>query len=330
MKINLHSFEKGEGQIQKLRQKIKLPSTTQLQIALDPVHGLNELTRSLANLHPHKRSIAVLGAQPPPLAEVLKGFAGEGFAVQDLPISFMAPDEGALNAAWEKLKKDTLFVVGSLAEPLTGALYPWAWAKKPAEAKGIFTVTYVSKDAMGKALNPQGPWESQVIDPLWGEAHRLNLVLKGDRCQGDSLLWGTPEFSDEAIESLLNNLESTGSENPKLVKSFETQVAKSLGESARFLSPDVSRLFDRSVIFIVGVNGEALSHALKEDGFETFTGAACAWDSPHLNNWLPQCGISAEMVQGSLIIPVQALGQKEFQQRLLERVSALRKISGFQ
>jgi hypothetical protein len=336
MKINLYPFEKLEQHKMHLREKLHIPENVQIEIALDLVHGLNELTRSVAQLHPHKRSIAVLGPQPPPLKEIVKGFSGEGFAVQELPVSFMKPDEAVLNDAWEKLKKDTLFVLGSAAEPLTGALYPFDWVRREAPKKQMFSLIYYSPDALKKKfVLPETPWEGMVADPLWDEEHTLSLVLKGERCQGEGLLWGTAHFSEEGVQLLGDTLmvtmgeEIPQTEDKKLVQGFEQSIVKELKGTVTVLPENGARIFDRAVLFINGINGDSLLHKLKEEGFDTATGAACSWNSPHLNNWLPPTGISIEMVQSSLLIPLKTLYKDDLAEKLLAQVRALRKISNF-
>ncbi|MDZ4677574.1 MAG: hypothetical protein SGI74_08695 [Oligoflexia bacterium] len=336
MKINLYPFEKLEQHKFNLREKLHIPENVQIEVALDLVHGLNELTRSVAQLHPHKISIAILGPQPQPIKDIIKGFSTEGFVIQELPVSFMNPDEKPLAEAWEKLKKDTLFVLGSAVEPLTGCIYPFEWIRREAPKKNIFSLMYYSPDALKKKfILPSTPWEGIVADPLWDEEHTLSLVLKGERCQGEGLLWGVVHFSEEGIKLLGDTLmsgrgeESSQTEDKTLVQRFEKDLSKSLNNTVVLLPDACARIFDRAVLFINGVNGDALLHKLKELGFETMTGAACSWNSPYLNNWLPPTGISIEMVQTSLIVPLKTLHNAAFSTQLLKCVSELRKISNF-
>lgn len=336
MKINLHPFGKLEAQQKDFRDKVTLPSEVRLDLAHGIVHGLNDLTRSIAGLHPHKMSIAVLGAQPTPVREVVTGFAGQGYAVQELPVSFAKPDEGLLKEAWEKLKKDTLFVVTSAIEPLTGAVYPYEWIRGIAPQKNIFTLISMPSDALKRGLIiPASPFEGIVADPLWGEDDRLVVVLKGERCQGDRLFWGEPHFSDRAlhnIENKLMELQKSGGlnkdEDKNLVLEFEKKMTAEL-TPVDYLGAGVERLYDRAVLFIPGVNGEAVMHGLKDGGYEVFTAAACAWNSPHLNPWLPKLGFAPELVESSVIIPVTTLKKVGFAEKLVEVVRHLRKISGF-
>jgi cysteine sulfinate desulfinase/cysteine desulfurase-like protein len=331
MKINLSRFEETQTARRGLFERLKLPREVRLDLAFDAVHALNELTRSLADLHPHKRSIAILGAQPSPLAEIAIQFASQGFNVQAIPVSFTMHDEHALQTAWAALKKDTLFVLSSVVEPLTGALYPIEWLRTEAFKKNIFTLLYQSQDSLSHGLlTPQNAFEGICADPLWGETSGLTLLLKGERCLGDKLLWGEPRFEIKAIETLekalLKPLE-TSKENKKTVLDFESKVREEFGSTANFLGDGVDRLYDRAVLFFDGVGGDSLVHDLEKNKIQAFTGAACAWNSPNLNSWLPQLGINQAWVQSSLILPLKELEKPAILKTLFEKVAALKEIS---
>jgi hypothetical protein len=332
MKINLFKFERLENQKCALKEKLGLPADIGLDIAFDGIHALNDLSRSIANLHPHKRSIAILGSQPPPIQKLISGFGGEGFGVQHLPVSFAIPNETALAEAWEKLKKDTLFILSIVAEPLTGALYPVEWVRRESQKKGFFNLLYFSPDSLKRGLPiPQSPWEAFVLDPLWNKEHTLAVTLKGDRAKGDPILWGEPHFSEEALEILSNSLSSGQAdlEDEKTVRSFEKQLAALLKTGVRLLGEECPRLFDRAVIFIEGINGEALQNGLAKQGIEIHTGASCAWDDPHTNNWLPQLGLGEEMIQASVLVPLSTLKTAGLIEKILPQIIELRKVSGY-
>ncbi len=331
MRINISKFERLEDQKTKLKAALKVSGDVQVEIAYDGVHALNELTRSIAQLHPHKRSIAVLGAQPPPVFGLLKGFVSEGFSVQEIPFSFMGFDEKALIESWEKLKKDTLFVLGSVIEPLTGGIYPFDWIRREAPKKNIFSLMYMSSDALKLGpIVPASPWESVIIDPLWDQSQTLALILKGERSQGERLIWGEARFSNESVEKLESRLcEPLESQDRSTVLDFEKKVMEYFKSTVRSLDRQCPRVFDRAVLFISGVNGESLMHALNEKSFDVGSGASCAWDSPHFNRWLPKLGVSEEMVQTSILIPLKTLKKPGLFENLVENINKLRKLSGF-
>jgi cysteine sulfinate desulfinase/cysteine desulfurase-like protein len=332
MKINLSHFEETQSVRKALFEKLLLPTDVRLDFAFDVVHGLNDLTRSLADLHPHKRSIAVLGAQPPPLAEIAMQFAGQGFSVQTIPVSFLKMDDVALKAAWDTLKKDTLFVLCGAVEPLTGAIYPYDWIRHEAAKKNIFTIIYQSPDSLTHGLIiPETHFESICADPLWGETSGLNLLLKGERCLGDKLFWGEPRYELEAIkkleEALLKPL-SAETEDKVAITAFENKLKMQLGSDTHFLGEDIPRLYDRAVFFVDGVGGESLVHELKKNKIESFTAAACAWDNPNINSWLPHLGLTNQWVQSSLILPLAEIKKPTTFDHLGTAISSLRKISG--
>jgi hypothetical protein len=336
MKINLFKFERLEKQRQVLKEKLGVAADVGVDLAFDGVHALNDLCRSIANLHPHKRSIAVVAGQPPPLQKLISGFAGEGYSVQVLPASFNEDGQAALSEAWEKLKKDTLFVLSSVTEPLTGALYPTEWVRGEAGKKNIFSILYFSPDALKRGLQvPANPWEAFVLDPLWDGDYTTALCLKGDRAKGDPVLWGEPHFSGQAMALLEKALPKgssgvqAGLEDEKAVRDFEKKAVERLKGGVRLLHESCPRLFDRAVLFVEGVNGEALQKELEAQGVETHTGASCAWDDPHTNNWLPQLGITEEMVQSSILVPLSSLKNSQAAERLVSKAAELRGVSGF-
>lgn len=335
MKINIPVFEHFLSQKELIRKKLEIPAEVQVDLALDRVHGVNDLARSLADLNPHKKSIAILGAQPSPVREVAIGLGKTGFVVQEIPVSFSHFQLQSLSEAWEKLKKDTLFVLGAAVEPFTGALYPFDWIRTEASKKNIFSLIYQSPDSLKKGLIvPRTPWEGVIADPFWGEEDTLALVLKGERCHGESLLWGDPHFSDQSVENLAETL-SQGRGNKEIepedqpaIRSFEKKVRESLSGVVKTLPDDCARLYDRAVLFVDGVNGDALCHALAQKKWEAFTSAACSWDDPHLNAWLPKLGFSPETAQSCLLVPLSVAKKEGFYKDLLAEIDRLRKISG--
>jgi len=332
MKINLSSFEETQIARKAFFEKLLLPAGIRLDFAFDAVHGLNELTRSLADLHPHKRSLAVLGPQPSPLAEIAMQFASQGFNVQTIPLSFSNFDEGALKTSWSSLKKDTLFILCSAVEPLTGVFYPYEWIRQEAAIKNIFTIIYQSPDSLSHGLIvPETPFESICADPLWGQTSGLTLLLKGERCLGERVLWGEPRYELEAIkkleEALLTPLPKLN-EDKSMVLDFESKIKSRFEGKVHLLSEGMIRLYDRSVFFVDGVGGEALVHQLEEWSIRSFTAAACAWNSPIINPWLIHSGLSTAWVQSSLILPLAEIQKNTTLEHLCEGISSLRAISG--
>jgi hypothetical protein len=332
MEINLTGFEEVLAYEVELHDLLKLPPTTKVEIALDTVHALNDLTRSLADLHPHKRSIATLGALPEPLSRIATSFASQGYTIQEIPVSFLVYEESALQSAWETLKKDTLFVLMSYAEPFTGAIYPVDFVRKEAAKKSIFSLIYQSPDALKRGIIiPETAFEGIVVDALWGTAAPLSLILKGDRCQGEKLLWGHSRYNQEAVKNLAKKVSGIvpgGEDRPKVID-FENQMKMHMGHSIHCLGEKIPRIFDRSVFFVDGVDGEALTFELKKHKVESYTANACAWQNPHLNAWLPQLGIPVSWAQSSVILPVEQLNKSNLD-TVLAAIQTLRKISGFE
>ena len=200
----------------------------------------------------------------------------------------------------------------------------------------------MSPDALLRGtIVPATPFEGIVMDPLWDDPTSIVAILRGERCQGERLFWGEPHFSDEALKKLEERIMAStslgaisseqrvapASEDRAAVKDFENNIYQRLGSSVNLIGSNCRRYYDRAVLFISGVNGEALSHALAKSGFETFTSAACAWNSPHLNQWLPKLGLTPESVESALIIPLKTLNQETFEEILVSTIKEFQKLS---
>jgi hypothetical protein len=218
-------------------------------------------------------------------------------------------------------------------EPFTGGLYPVDWLRAEAAKKNIFSLIYQSPDSLNHGLIvPENPFEGVCADPLHAKPNGLCLILKGERCKGERLFWGEPVYEISNIEELEKVLLSPlqqNAESKKDIQDFEKSVMREI-KGVHSLGAHVGRLYDRAVLFIDGVGGDSLVEELKRSYFLSYTAAACAWNSPHLNAWLPGLGIMNSWVQSSLIVPLSETKKGSFQAQLSEKISKLRKISGYQ
>lgn len=304
MKIDLTLFEKNEDLKQKVRVALRIPESVTLELAADRLIAINDLARGIADLHPHKRSIATLGALPPPLREVARGFAKQGYTVQEIKVNLKSKnEEQKFTEKIEALKKDTLFVLGSEIEPLTGLFFPWKSIQAELSKKNIFTVNYFNPASLRSGLRfPENGFEAFVIDPVMGGNC---FVLKGDRCRTEPLLWGESIFSEsnlmETCEALHRNIRF-GHHDENYVIEFEKNSASQLNtiatpasitssNSTTTATTNVSstatgggdssgsgsgesfvetlpfwcaRLYDRVVFFVKGVNGDALVQEMNQ------------------------------------------------------------------
>jgi len=336
MRTDLEYFETLEKQKDRIREAVGVAPPIRLELALDSTHALNELLRGLANLFPHKRSIARLGSLPTPVFEVVKGFAKEGYAVQEIPVNFKNFDEAAALKAFEGLKKDTLFVVASVGAPLTGILYPTGWMRERCAERQMFFIGYAhSAFYENQFFVPENPFEAFVYDPYLKDS-TIAFWLGGERHQGEAVLWGKPHFLWRHIEFLEKNLvqamkasSAADAKRKSKIDAFEKKVLAEI-QGAETLSPrgGLGRLYDRAIFSFKGCDGSALVEFLHKKGYEIESAAVCHWGSPHLPQWLLDGGYTPEEVQSSLFIDFQTLDKSSFFVDLSEAVGYLRTISG--
>ncbi len=337
MRLDLEHFETLEKQTAQVRETLHLPSEMRLDLALDSTHALNDLLRGLANLFPHKRSIARFGALPSPLQEVVRGFAREGFTVQEIPVNLKAPSKEAADAAMATLKKDTLFIAASFATPLLGALYPVEWVRSHCASKQMFFIGYGPSAFWERGLLiPQTPFEAFVYEPDL-DIGSLAFWIGGERLHGENLFWGKPHFKwahVEALKKYIKDHQVAHDENEKIqtVDNFELGFAREVpGVSSLLQHGDKkNRLYDRAVLSVFGCDGSALTELLSKKGYDVYSAAACHWGTPHLNNWMAGSGFSPEEIQSSLFIASDVLEKASFKVDLIEAVRYLRGISGYQ
>ncbi len=327
MIINYQAFEKNEPLKQLVKDNFKLNDSVKIDLFSNSLVALNDITRGIADLHPHKRSIATLGALPPPLREIIRGFAKQGFVVQEIPWSMAVPaGEQKINmiSFLDTLKKDTLFVLGCDIEPFTGAYFPWNLIKDDLFKRGIFSINYQSPASLKSGLkSPMTGMEAVVVDPLWGATESISFVIKGERCAGEPLMWGDAVFSRKVILKAFEIIKSAshfGHHEENIILNFERALKAMLGDSIGILPLACQRLYDRAVIFAHGAGGDSIVKVLAEKGVMSSTADACFWDEPHMNSWLPKLGLTLEDAQSSVIIPLEEIKKNE---KLLSILSAV-------
>lgn len=332
MKINVTQFEAIEKIKESVRQALGIPGNLNIEFGLDGLHAVNELSRSIADMHPHKRSIAVLGAQPPPIQEVAKNFAKQGYSVQEISFEFgdEAKMKSALVAKIDTLKKDTLFVLTSDVEPITGLVYPTDLVQEILAQKSIYLLWYQSQASLQNGLKlPQNPLQAGIADAFY-ERQGLSLIVKGERVTGEKLLWGDLRLSEEAIQTLtaeIKRLKDEPSEK-KEVENFEKNLQQKLKDSVKLLPKECPRIFDRAVFFTKGVNGDAMAHMLVQAGLEASTSDSCYWQDPHLNQWLPKLGFTQEDSQSCTVLAAKNLRDSQTISKVSDVILKLQKISG--
>lgn len=335
MKINISEFEKIEKLKLKARTLLNIPEHIKIEFNLDSSHALNEACRGIADLHPHKKSIATLGALPAPLNQIAKEFAKQGFVVQKLSVDLKkTPEEQKTTLISElaSLKKDTLFVLSAHVEPVTGAFYPLDLIRNEILNKNLFLIYYQSPTSLLDSFKiPQHPLECGIYDPLWGREIGTSLMLKGERCTFEPLMWSESVLCEANIESLCEKIKASikkGYFEERILLDFEIKVKNEFEDTVSILPMSVQRVNDRAVFFVTGVNGDALAKEMVSLGFECSTADADFWGDPKLNAWLPLIGFSVSEAQTSFVISVESIQKPEAFEKLCSSIRKYQKISG--
>lgn len=262
--------------------------------------ALNEVTRGLGRLFPHRRSIAYVQGCGPYFEPLMRFFSAEGFSLQAMAFNELKKLD------WiEQLKKDTLFVLLSDDDPLTGQLFDTTEIRKALEAKKIFSI--VSSHA---AHSYRSSWDltPYCVRVLSGDS-QFSLSLLGERASKiEPLLFGPADWA----VGLLDKVEpffNSKAEDQNAVLNFEKANP---GSATAFFADGTSRLFDRAAIYWKDMDGEALVHELALDlkvslampGQESRleTASLCRWKGIRTLSWLSEQGIDAETARGLVLI----------------------------
>lgn len=315
MKTEVRAFDVLEKQVDTFRKNLKIAEDVGIDFFKDGVSAINDTARAIAGLHPHKMAVAALGSQPVIISDVLKGFAGQGYQVQTLPFKFNSQSL-ELDNAFAALKKDTLFIISSAIEPLTGVLYPTDWMREQATKKNIFSIIYWNQGFQV----PSGAFEAFVYD-----YKSMALAVKGERVQGERLLWGETQFLDEDIECLIKEAQGAGAKTIESeIKNFETEMAKAI-KDLELLPSHLQRIYDRSVLIIPGANGDAVVKMLNQEGYSQLTtSASCYTESPHQNPTLIGLGLAPELTECLIAISPNEIKNPKFATALQQTVTKLR------
>jgi hypothetical protein len=319
--IDFRIFEEYESQCDLIKEKI-LSAHTDLSgksavapplsfdLFLDPVHAINDISRGLAEMHPHKRSIAILGGVPEPLHSVARGFAKSGYSVQEIKVNMLAPySEQNFSEQIAQLKKDTLFVLGSAIEPITGLIYPWNSVREELLKKSIFLVKYFNAESLllGHPL-PLSELEAFIFN-----TGTPTLAARGARCKIDPLLWGRSNFlRDQVLRACERFLKSGhyGHHEENYIVDFEKEI-QAQDSRVELLPFWQQRVSDRAVFFIKQVNGDAfvkfLLEVAPEFASEITTADSVFWNNPHSPQWMTSLGFSPHHARSSVILSSRIL-----------------------
>ncbi|HEX4923916.1 MAG TPA: hypothetical protein VFV50_07515 [Bdellovibrionales bacterium] len=286
----------------------KVPEKHDFRIHPSLSFAINEVTRGLARLFPHRRSISMIQGCGPYFDPLMSYFSAEGYSLQTLPFSSLQSTD------WiETLKKDTLFVLLSADDPLTGQLFETEAIQNLLEQKKIFSI--VVSHAV-HAYRPQWPSAPYKVHVLSGGS-RFALSVLGERAlKIEALLFGPADWA-AGLGQELDSFFEVKTEDRELVLRFE---ASGWGGSTPFFAREAKRVYDRAAIFWGDMDGEAMIHELaaalqipllvpgQESQLET--ASLCRWKGLKTLNWLTEQGVASEVSRGLVLISKNLLSDK--------------------
>lgn len=273
-----------------------------IQIYAGVGHAVSEITKALAKLYTHKKTIAVIEGVDPTFTKVSVAFSEDGYNVKSLKVA-----EAQQAETWAPLMDDLLFVLTCDDDPVTGRLYPFETG--PFAGKRVFRL-HVSHEAhRSQEIKRPEPFVANILSLTPERA----LMVAGERVKiepqfAPSLHW--PVETPEQIALAM------GRPNPQIASPSQADVTEfesnlPAGFKAYF-APTDARLFDRIVIYHPDFDGSAvidelsktLQVPLKAPGEPSLleTTSACRWESPRFNDWLLERGETDATTRGLVVI----------------------------
>lgn len=308
MKIDFSSDDHWNGLNEILSQKLGITNkAVAVRSYVGLSHGLNEIVRGLVRLFPHKKSYAVIVGCGPyfdPLSPILsmEGLNEQKIELKDLKNS---PD-------WfQKLNKDTLFLLSSFDDPITGEIFDLSGVRKLASDQKMMTVTLYHHHHQYHALHSVLPTEACLLSLV----PNLSIGILGSRtARVQSLIYG---FQNWAImPPAISLLETPKKEKQELVETFESEK---WGGFEPFFPKGSTRVFDRAVFYWRDMDGEAfvqelnkeMSRDWKKPGLENLieTTSLCRWGGLKTFDWYSAQGHDHEKMRGLIVLSADLLDQ---------------------
>lgn len=306
-------------------------SSVQVQIYQGYQQSILEITRSLASLFSHKKTIAVSDRAEPALLDLAASFSSDGYKIKTLSREDIEdPSEW-----FPDLQSELLFVLVSQDDPVTSRLNDFGPLFDAMEAKRVFKLVLSHATHRFGDLKRPGPYEGRILSLRPDRA----LFVGGERCRVQStvariLPW---EMDDPGtVGALLKPWTPVEADRLKeAVLGFESALPE--GFHPYFKSSD-SRLHDRAVFWHPELDGlslitelaSRLSISLMAPGqtglLETTSG--CRWSCIRYRDWLLQQGESPECIRGLVMVSAEIADQRLLESLNLAAEKILRIQSG--
>jgi hypothetical protein len=281
-------------------------------------HGLFEITRGLAKLFSHKKTVAIASGQDPMFDSIAVALSEEGYQVKALSADDLKSPETVL----AELMNELLFVLVAEDDAMTGKLFDVAPLQAALKDKRVFRIVVSHASFRARAQRKPEFYEVRILSCRPDRA----LVLAGDRCRIEpsvAPLLSWPNDSDATIDADIAALgEGRLTELESSVLAFEADLPA--GFETYFEDSD-ERFFDRSAVYHPEFDGYAVASELaKEVGWGAVDSTSpCRWESPRLAEWLMRRGESEEKIRGLVMIDANVIDDS-FAQKLDRIATKLR------
>lgn len=275
-------------------------------------HAVTEITKSLAQLYAHKKTIAIISHVDPAFESVAVAFSQDEFQVK-----VITPEQAEDPATWAPLMDELLFVLASEDDPITGRITNLDGLNEATKGKRVFKIIVSHEAHNWKPLQRPEPFGVKILSLSSNRA----LLIAGERCRvqpqfAPNLNWGNESDSEiQNLTAILKNPKSE-SEAKSKVQSFEAKLPS--GFKAYF-APTEARLYDRTVFHHEDYDGLAvideLSSTLRTQiqpvgqNSELETTSACRWESPRFQDWLLARGETESTIRGLVIASKDLIDQ---------------------
>jgi hypothetical protein len=273
-----------------------------IQIYAGVGHAVAEVTKALAKLYTHKKTIAVVEGVDPTFSKVAVAFSEEGYVVKNLKIK-----DALLPETWSALMDELLFVLTCDDDPVTGRLYPFETG--PFNGKRIFRLHVSHELHRTQGIKRPEPFVANILSLTPDRA----LMVAGERVKIEPQLAPSLHWPIESAEQIAAHL---GMPDPNVAAPSQSDVEEfeqnlPAGFKAYFKADD-ARLFDRVVIYHPDFDGSSvidelaktMQVALRAPGEPALleSTSACRWESPRFNDWLLARGESDATTRGLVIL----------------------------
>lgn len=211
----------------------------------------------------------------------------------------------------DKEEKACLAYVHDLDDALTGEIYDNLEVLRQLAQRKIYRIHIAHH-----LLNVTQSFTKKLTDydiVIASVDHNRTLVFTGDKVILPILATSEWAWSQSDAEAqVVQTLSSATKMFPEEIKAFEAQLPEGVQP---WFNEGISRLYDRSVIYLQGYDGEAMRQLLlRELGSDVDSSyveslSLCRWENEFWFKQAQERGLSIEQMQGSLILDARLLNE---------------------